>query len=245
MPTFKSRTKSKPKYTRPSRRDGRSSQPSNTKRFMLLAGIPLVALIGGGFAMTHYMGIETISDDYCFDRSDQHQLAIFIDNSTGNNLSAQQFSEDNFIDRIKFLVGLYEVDPKYIDWEITESILLEDLSQVGDILQQLKDMGSSISIDDFGTGCSSLQYLQKLPVDTLKIDRSFIVELAENPTEESLVSGIIFLAHNLQLNVVAEGVEDKAMVEYLSERNCDFIQGYYYYKPMNQQDMTRVFEQNR
>lgn len=159
------------------------------------------------------------------------------------NLSAQQFSEENFVDRIKFLVGLYEVDPKYIDWEITESILLEDLSLVGDILQQLKDMGSSISIDDFGTGYSSLQYLQKLPVDTLKIDRSFIVELAENPTEESLVSGIIFLAHNLQLNVVAEGVEDQTMVEYLSERDCDFIQGYYYYRPMSQQDMTRVFEQ--
>jgi diguanylate cyclase (GGDEF)-like protein len=161
------------------------------------------------------------------------------------NLSAQQFSEENFVDRIKLLVGLYEVDPASIDWEITESILLEDLSQVKGVLEQLKEMGSSISIDDFGTGYSSLQYLQKLPVDTLKIDRSFIVELAQNPSDESLVSGIISLAHNLKLNVVAEGVEDEPMVKYLAARDCDFIQGYFYYKPMHQLEMTRVFKQER
>jgi diguanylate cyclase (GGDEF)-like protein len=157
------------------------------------------------------------------------------------NLSAQQFAEQDFVGRIKQYLERYKISGKCLDWEITESILLEDLNQVKGILMELKALGSSISIDDFGTGYSSLQYLQKLPVDTLKIDRSFIVELAENPTEESLVNGIISLAHNLKLSVVAEGVEDSDMVEYLTRQHCDFIQGFYFHKPMNVEEITNIF----
>jgi len=157
------------------------------------------------------------------------------------NLSAQQFAEIDFVDKIRAILGRHQLSGECLDWEITESILLEDLEQVKQVLMDIKSLGSSISIDDFGTGYSSLQYLQRLPVDTLKIDRSFIVELSENPSEESLVSGIISLAHNLKLSVVAEGVEDADMVEYLKRRHCDFIQGFYYYKPMNAEAMTKLF----
>lgn len=161
-------------------------------------------------------------------------------NRVSINLSAQQFKEENFVERVKQILEEYELSGEDIEWEITESILLEDLNAVSEVLVALKELGSTISIDDFGTGYSSLQYLQKLPVDTLKIDRSFILELGDNPSEESLVSGIISLAHNIKLTVVAEGVEDKNIVEYLARKNCDFIQGFYYYKPMNSQSMTRL-----
>jgi len=157
------------------------------------------------------------------------------------NLSAQQFSESDFVEKIILTLEKHQLDGSCLDWEITESILLEDLDKVKQVLTELKALGSMISIDDFGTGYSSLQYLQRLPVDTLKIDRSFIVELAANPTEESLVSGVISLAHNLKLSVVAEGVEDSSMVDYLSRHGCDYIQGFYYYKPMNALSMTEVF----
>lgn len=157
------------------------------------------------------------------------------------NLSAQQFSEDDFIEKVKRTLDKYQLQGNCLDWEITESILLEDLNKINELLTELKKLGSKISIDDFGTGYSSLQYLQRLSVDTLKIDRSFIVDLANSPTEESLVSGIILLAHNLKLSVVAEGVEEASMVDYLSQRNCDYIQGYYFYKPMDWKSMTDVF----
>ncbi|MBV1908596.1 MAG: EAL domain-containing protein [Kangiellaceae bacterium] len=159
------------------------------------------------------------------------------------NLSAQQFKEIDFVIKVQKILRKYNLAGNCLDWEITESILLEDLSSVRDVLIGLKELGASISIDDFGTGYSSLQYLQRLPVDCLKIDRSFIDELSRNPTEESLVNGIISLAHNLQLTVVAEGVEDKKMVDYLVRRNCDFIQGFYYYKPMRAKVMTDLLQQ--
>lgn len=158
------------------------------------------------------------------------------------NLSAQQFKEKDFVTKVKQILDKFHLSGCDIEWEITESILLDDLNAVSDVLAELKALGSSISIDDFGTGYSSLQYLQKLPVDCLKIDRSFILELGDDPSEESLVSGIISLAHNLSLTVVAEGVEERNIVDYLTRKHCDYIQGYYFYRPMDALSMTRLLQ---
>lgn len=158
------------------------------------------------------------------------------------NLSAQQFLENDFIEQVQVILKRYQLSGNSFDWEITETTLLEDLQKVKETLSCLKALGSSISIDDFGTGYSSLQYLQKLPIDTLKIDRSFIVDLEEKPSEESLVSGIISLAHNLKLEVVGEGVENIEMVDYLKRKKCDYIQGFYFYKPMNSKEMTNILK---
>ncbi|TQV88767.1 putative bifunctional diguanylate cyclase/phosphodiesterase [Aliikangiella coralliicola] len=159
------------------------------------------------------------------------------------NLSAQQFVGKKLVEDVKELIKKYGIEGRLLEFEITESILLEDLENVKEVLLELRKMDITVAIDDFGTGYSSLKYLQKLPIDSLKIDRSFIRELAENPNNKSIVNTIISLGHNLNLSVVAEGVEDKKMVAFLCERQCDFIQGYYFYKPMPVEEVTKILAQ--
>ncbi|MCW8999149.1 MAG: EAL domain-containing protein, partial [Kangiellaceae bacterium] len=161
------------------------------------------------------------------------------------NLSAQQFADETLVDQIMKLMQKYKVEGQDLELEITESMLLEDLEKVSAQLTQLRKLNISIAIDDFGTGYSSLKYLQKLPIDSIKIDRSFIQELSQNPGNQSIVNAIISLGHNLKLDVVAEGVEDKAIVEFLCFRQCDYIQGYYFYKPMPADELLALLTQQR
>ena len=154
------------------------------------------------------------------------------------NLSAQQFSDTNLLNEVKNMIREYDIDGHNLEFEITESILMENMEQVSRVLQAFRDLGISVAIDDFGTGYSSLKYLQKLPIDSVKIDRSFINELAAHPNDQSIVNAIISLGHNLNLTVVAEGVETKTVVEFLRQRQCDFIQGFYFHKPMPSEAIT-------
>lgn len=119
-----------------------------------------------------------------------------------------------------------------LDFEITESVMMKDVDIILPILQEFKDLGSSISIDDFGTGYSSLSYLKRLPISKLKIDQSFIHELMQNNDDAIIVNAIIALAHSLGLRVIAEGVEDKEQLAYLTKHNCDVVQGYYFSRPL-------------
>lgn len=147
------------------------------------------------------------------------------------NISGLQFRQKGLpaiIDRVLKKTGL---EPKYLELELTESLLIEDVDQVVEIMHTLKDRGIKLSIDDFGTGYSSLSYLKQFPVDKLKIDRSFIIEMATNPNDASIAKAIINLGHSLNLQVLAEGVETEFQRDFIISHGCDFAQGYFYKIP--------------
>ena len=147
------------------------------------------------------------------------------------NLSEMQLREDIVLAEFKNLINKYRINPKYIQVEITESMLMKSFDKNVKILEEIKSLGVTIALDDFGTGYSSLNYLTKLPIDVLKIDRSFVIDLLSNPKSKCIVENIINLSHQLGIEVVAEGVEDKSQVDYLRTILCDVVQGYYFSKP--------------
>jgi EAL domain-containing protein (putative c-di-GMP-specific phosphodiesterase class I) len=124
------------------------------------------------------------------------------------------------------------LDPATLELEITESVVMENAPSTLATLKKLKELGVNLAIDDFGTGYSSLSYLRRFPVDFLKIDRSVTQGLGEDPTNEAIVSALVTLAHALDERVVAEGVETEAQLACLREIGCDFAQGYYFAKPL-------------
>jgi len=147
------------------------------------------------------------------------------------NLSEMQLREDIVLVEFKNLINKYRINPKYIEVEITESMLMKSFDKNVKILEEIRNLGVTIALDDFGTGYSSLNYLTKLPIDVLKIDRSFVIDLLSNPKSKCIVENIINLSHQLGIEVVAEGVEDKSQVDYLRTILCDVVQGYYFSKP--------------
>ncbi|MDT7713581.1 MAG: hypothetical protein QOG46_2426, partial [Pseudonocardiales bacterium] len=132
----------------------------------------------------------------------------------------------------------WDVDPSRLEIEITESTMLDDPFRTKVVLDKLSEMGIRLSIDDFGTGYSSLAYLKRLDVDELKIDRSFVMNLASAPSDAVIVRSTIDLAHNLGMNVVAEGVEDRTAQDKLVEYGCDSAQGYYVSPPGPADEIT-------
>ncbi|OES45852.1 hypothetical protein BA724_01440 [Domibacillus iocasae] len=158
------------------------------------------------------------------------------------NLSATQFTQANFVHTIASILNETGLDPQYLELEITESMTL-DIERTISTLQQLKNLGVHISIDDFGTGFSSLNYLKQFPVDTLKIDQSFVRELYNNPNDETIVKTIISMAHNLNLNVVAEGIETKEQLVFLQEHLCNEGQGYFFSKPLPANELENIFQE--
>ncbi len=148
------------------------------------------------------------------------------------NLSASQFKELNLVEMTAQILDETGVAPSYLELEVTESMLMENVQQGITLLQELHDMGIALSLDDFGTGYSSLNYLKRFPIDTLKIDQSFVRDLVLNSDDAAITQAIISLAHNLQLSVIAEGVETKEQWDYLKANGCDEIQGYYFSRPI-------------
>jgi len=153
------------------------------------------------------------------------------------NLSMKQLQESNFISIIKNTLKETGCKAEWIEFEITESHIMHNVLEVIAILQKIKDLGISIAIDDFGTGYSSLSYLKKLPIDKLKIDRSFIIDIPDNKEDAAITNAMIAIAKSLDLKVVAEGVETERQKNYLIECGCKCIQGYYYHKPMPNKQM--------
>ncbi|WP_299774952.1 EAL domain-containing protein [uncultured Pseudoteredinibacter sp.] len=160
------------------------------------------------------------------------------DLSIAVNVSAHQLSQDNFIQAVKDVFSQYDCKASAIEFEITESILMANKSDSVTKLSQLRTMGHHISVDDFGTGYSSLSYLTELPIDTLKIDQSFVKNMLKDQKQLSVVKAIIELAKNLGLNVVAEGVETQEDHNKLKQLNCHCGQGYWYAKPMSAEDLS-------
>ncbi|MCP4753260.1 MAG: EAL domain-containing protein [Proteobacteria bacterium] len=149
------------------------------------------------------------------------------------NFSVKQFQQGNIVDTIKLAIEKSGLDPKYLNVEITESLLMDDIQDTIDKLQELKDLGIESSIDDFGTGYSSLSYLKRLPVAHLKIDKAFVDDVVEDPT---IASTIVNLGKNLNLQVIAEGIEDRQQNDKLVELGCRLAQGYLFGKPMTADD---------
>ena len=148
------------------------------------------------------------------------------------NVSPLQLRHRGFVDEVRHVIGIDAQAAAGLELEITESVIMEDIKHNIASLQAIRAMGLSIAIDDFGTGFSSLSYLSKLPVDTLKIDRSFVIDMTASPEGLSLVSTIISLAHALKLKVVAEGVETEEQSRRLRLLSCDEMQGFLFSKPV-------------
>ncbi|MBI1422596.1 MAG: EAL domain-containing protein [Gammaproteobacteria bacterium] len=165
---------------------------------------------------------------------------IFI--SVAINLSVYDLLTIELVEQISRLLEKYEVPATYVVIEVTENAMLIDPNNAIGILQKLDDMGLRIAIDDFGAGFSSLGYLKKLPVDELKIDKSFVLDMIENENDAVIVRSTIDLAHNLGLRVVAEGVESEEIYDLLRILRCDTAQGYFLAKPVNAGEITRIIE---
>lgn len=147
------------------------------------------------------------------------------------NISVRQFQDEQFVDDVLDILGETGLDPRYLELEITESIM-QNIKESTKILNELKEYGISFSIDDFGTGYSSLSYLRKLPVDKIKIDKSFIDDIDIDTHQKAMVKTIIDMGHNLNFKVVAEGIEKLEQVGLLKENGCQIGQGYYFSKPL-------------
>lgn len=158
------------------------------------------------------------------------------------NLSTRQFLQSNLVSVIAEILKETGINSLLVELEITESMTMDETRAIA-ILTELKKLGVRISIDDFGTGYSSLNYLRKLPIDCLKIDRSFIQDIYLSPNSAAIVSTIITMGHNLNLNVIAEGVEDEEHASFLQQQNCDEVQGYYFSKPLSAEALEQSLEQ--
>ena len=159
------------------------------------------------------------------------------------NVSAIQYMKDGFVDELLQVLSTYQVPPEEVELEITESVLIEDFEKVTAKLRVLRDYGIRVSLDDFGTGFSSLSYLKKLPINTLKIDKSFVDTVLSDAATRIITESIISMVHTLGLETIAEGVEQEQQYKYLHAIGCDIIQGYYFGRPLPVQEMEALLEQ--
>jgi diguanylate cyclase (GGDEF)-like protein/PAS domain S-box-containing protein len=158
------------------------------------------------------------------------------------NVSPRQLQDSNFINYISMLLEDYEIDPTLIEFEITETFIMNDPENSIDVLNEINKMGITISIDDFGTGYSSLSYLKKLPINKLKIDQSFIKDIPNDNDDASIVKSIVNLAQNMGLETIAEGVETKDQESFLIENECYNVQGYLYSKPIKEENVLNLLK---
>lgn len=157
------------------------------------------------------------------------------------NLSAKQFRQNNLLNMIEKVLSETKMDPEYLQVEITESFAMNNIDYVIYILNELRKMGISIAIDDFGTGYSSINYLKLLPIDTLKIDKSFISDVESSGAQREIVKALISLSHGINVGVTAEGVETPSQLEFLRSYNCDKFQGYFFSQPLCNEKFEELF----
>ncbi|PUU87692.1 MAG: PAS/PAC sensor-containing diguanylate cyclase/phosphodiesterase, partial [Halanaerobium sp.] len=157
------------------------------------------------------------------------------------NLSARQLEDSNHLQSIYQIIETAGIDNNLINFEITESSAMDDVNHSLKVMNKMKEKGFSISIDDFGTGYSSFSYLQKFPIDYLKIDISFIRNMTLSDDGRNIVESIINIAHLLKLKTIAEGVEKEIELESLNQLNNDIIQGYYFNPPMPEVELEKIY----
>jgi EAL domain-containing protein (putative c-di-GMP-specific phosphodiesterase class I) len=158
----------------------------------------------------------------------------------GVNVAAQQLRQAGLAASVQQILRETELAPEWLDLELTESSIMSNAQGAIDELTTLKQSGVTISIDDFGTGFSSLSYLKRLPLDALKIDQSFVRDVTTDPDDAALVMAIVTLAHNLRLHVVAEGVENEEQLRFLHLLRCDEVQGYLFSRPVTAAELPAL-----
>ncbi|MBY7897964.1 EAL domain-containing protein [Vibrio fluvialis] len=171
-------------------------------------------------------------------QSDYQYLTLSV------NVSYKQFTHRDFVTKVESVLERYPILPGTLKLELTETLLVDDIKLTIAHMQALKVRGIIFSLDDFGTGYSSLQYLKRLPISQIKIDRSFVSELEDNPNDQSIVTATIAMAKALGIDVIAEGVETHAQADFLREQGCDTHQGYYYSPPLSLCDFERYLQAN-
>lgn len=157
------------------------------------------------------------------------------------NVSAHQFQQHTFIGQVIKALEISQLDPEFLSLELTESAMLKDIAYSISVMKALQDLGVKVSIDDFGTGYSSLSYLRNLPIDTLKIDQSFINNLHDDPSDIAIVKAIITMGQGLAVKIVAEGVETHEQINILRDLDCHYAQGYYIQKPLESKAFGKGF----
>lgn len=160
------------------------------------------------------------------------------------NISAKRFLKDDLVSKVYQILELTNVDPKWLEFEITETSLIQNEMKVLSTIDALKEVGISISLDDFGTGYSSISYLKKFKVDYLKIDRSFINAIHSSLDDEAIIKSILFLAHELNIKVVAEGVETEEQLAFLVKHQCSLMQGYLFSKPVDVDSFSQLLSKS-
>ena len=169
---------------------------------------------------------------------------IFPEFSIAVNLSPSLLTNNKIIDAVSSAVSIWDVKPSSLVLEVTEGAMMLNPKQSMEILREFHSRGFGVSIDDFGTGYSSLAYLKNLPADEIKIDKSFVLNMANDKKDESIVNAAVDLAHNLGLKTVAEGVEDEKTLDLLTAMGCDYAQGFYMAKPMPSDDFVSWLEES-
>ena len=185
--------------------------------------------------LAHDAGLMATIDQVVLKQALHHISTLYslgIQVPVSINLSVQSLSDVCMVDRVREALRAANVPPNLLEVEIPEGALMDNVETSVKVLADLNQMGVRISIDDFGTGYSSFAYLARFPVHTLKVDRSFVKEIASNDTSHKIVKSLVRLAHSLQLSVIAEGVEDPADMEILKRIRCDMVQGYAFGRPM-------------
>jgi diguanylate cyclase (GGDEF)-like protein/PAS domain S-box-containing protein len=161
------------------------------------------------------------------------------------NFSARQFQQPTFITDVAQILKDTNLDPRWLELELTESSIMKDPEEAIEKLHELKLMGIKVAIDDFGTGYSSLNYLKRFPIDTLKIDKSFVADVCKDPHDTAIVRAIINLGHALDVTVIAEGVETKEQLQYLSALECDAVQGFLFSKALSAKSFEELLVEQR
>jgi EAL domain-containing protein (putative c-di-GMP-specific phosphodiesterase class I) len=159
------------------------------------------------------------------------------------NISLIQLRQKNFIEMVQGILTETGLEARYLELEVTESIFIDSFDAIVEKLQMLRNIGVKVSLDDFGTGFSSLNYLTKLPLDTVKIDKSFVQNIKYGTVEREMIQSIISLAHHLKLEIVAEGVEEKEQLKYLIDGQCDYCQGFLLFMPDCKEKMEEIFQE--
>ncbi|MCW8863480.1 MAG: bifunctional diguanylate cyclase/phosphodiesterase [Colwellia sp.] len=168
-----------------------------------------------------------------------HQVKISL------NLSPSQVFDENLFPHLHACVKQYKIDPALLELEITEGVLVDDYAITEKLLNKVRAIGMSVAIDDFGTGYSSLAYLKKLPLDFLKIDQSFVKDIVNDDNDKAIVRAVIAMAHNLNLGVIAEGVETEEQLNFLSNNACNSVQGYLFSEPVDFKSFIALLEKQK
>lgn len=156
------------------------------------------------------------------------------------NISAQQLQTSELLEKIEYFMEKFNINAGDLALEITESTAMQDPDNAIKQLRKIRDLGVELAIDDFGTGYSSLAYLKLLPINTLKLDRTFVSDIEFDNNDAEICTAALALAHNLGLNVIAEGVETEAQKDFLISHQCDILQGYYFSKPLAKNEAEDV-----